>query len=282
MSWGGAGIGAAIGTIFGGPLGAGVGAAIGHFISESSRENNQKIIICPHCGTELNIDNEGIIWRCPNCNKFFIALENLEDDEEYLIYTYLCTFGLIAKIAKIDGVVSKQEASTINSILDRFTANLEERELAKNFYNEAKNNNNPLEYYGELLYSISFKDEELRNMIYGALFEVAAADGGLETIEKNALMNLLDILHINRNFYDYLYDELVGNRKSIKEYFEILGCDENATNAEIKKAYRQKVKEFHPDTIMGKNLPESFIKFANEQMRLITESYEEIRKYRGF
>lgn len=282
MSLGGAGIGAAIGTIFGGPIGAGIGAAIGHFISESSSENNQINTICPHCGSELNITNEGIIWECPNCNKSFIALENLKDDKEYLTYIYLCTFGVIAKIAKIDGIVSKQESATISSILDRFTENLEERELSKTFYNEAKNDNNSLEYYGELFYSISFEDEDLRKTIYEALFEVAAADGGLETIEKNALINLLNILHINREFYDYLYNELVGNRKSIKEYFEILGCDENVTNTEIKKAYREKVKEFHPDTIMSKNLPESFIKFANEQMRLITESYEEIKKYRGF
>lgn len=80
--------------------------------------------------------------------------------------------------------------------------------------------------------------------------------------------------------FQYLYDELVGNSISIDEYYAILECSKDATDSEIKRAYHKKVKEFHPDTLASKDLPESFIKFANEQMNIIREAYEVIMESR--
>lgn len=53
---------------------------------------------------------------------------------------------------------------------------------------------------------------------------------------------------------------------SIETYYKILGVSSNATVEEIKRAYRQKAKELHPDK--NKN-PE-----AHEQFILLTEAYE--------
>jgi len=50
---------------------------------------------------------------------------------------------------------------------------------------------------------------------------------------------------------------------------------------EIKKSYRQLVREFHPDTIASKGLPEEFTRFANEKFREIQTAYETISRERG-
>ena len=61
----------------------------------------------------------------------------------------------------------------------------------------------------------------------------------------------------------------------------MLGLTPDATDAEVKKAYRSKVMEFHPDKIVSKGLPEEFLKFAEEKFKQVNEAYETIKKSRG-
>jgi DnaJ like chaperone protein len=50
---------------------------------------------------------------------------------------------------------------------------------------------------------------------------------------------------------------------------------------EIKKSYRQLVREFHPDTIASKGLPDEFTRFASEKFQEIQSAYETIMAQRG-
>ncbi|EID75533.1 molecular chaperone DnaJ [Imtechella halotolerans] len=52
-----------------------------------------------------------------------------------------------------------------------------------------------------------------------------------------------------------------------QDYYEILGINKNATAAEIKKAYRKKAIEYHPDKNPGN-------KEAEEKFKLAAEAYE--------
>jgi len=52
-----------------------------------------------------------------------------------------------------------------------------------------------------------------------------------------------------------------------KDYYEILGIDKSADASAIKKAYRKKAIEFHPDKNPGD-------KVAEENFKLAAEAYE--------
>ena len=107
------------------------------------------------------------------------------------------------------------------------------------------------------------------------LFELALADGILHPNEDKLLKQIPRIFRFDENVYKSLYEKFVDKTK---DYFKTLGVNEWATFNEIKKAYLKKRKEFHPDTLIGKGLPEEFIEKAKEKFIEIQEAYEELEK----
>ncbi len=57
-----------------------------------------------------------------------------------------------------------------------------------------------------------------------------------------------------------------------KDYYEILGITKNATEAEIKKAYRKKAIEFHPDKNPGNTAAEENFKSAAEAYEVLSDA----------
>ncbi len=65
------------------------------------------------------------------------------------------------------------------------------------------------------------------------------------------------------------------------DYYDILGIKKTATQEEIKKAYRQKVKEYHPDlhlSLKEKNNAEEIMKKINEAYTILSD-VEKRKKY---
>lgn len=58
----------------------------------------------------------------------------------------------------------------------------------------------------------------------------------------------------------------------MKNYYDILGIDKNASDSDIKKAYRQLSKKWHPDRFASKSDAEK--KEAEEKFRDIAEAYD--------
>ena len=66
-----------------------------------------------------------------------------------------------------------------------------------------------------------------------------------------------------------------------RDYYEVLGVDKNASEAEIKRAYRKVAKKYHPDMNPGDKEAEEKFKEAAEAYEVLSDP-EKKSKYDQF
>jgi len=118
---------------------------------------------------------------------------------------------------------------------------------------------------------------EVRLQVIHFLFNIAQADGHISEKE------ILKLQEISRYFSITSYDFQSIKAmfiKSADSAYKILEIDKNASNEDIKKAYRKMVKKYHPDKLV--NMDEAYQKGAREKFNQVQEAYEKLQKERGF
>lgn len=62
-----------------------------------------------------------------------------------------------------------------------------------------------------------------------------------------------------------------------KDYYEVLGVEKNASDADLKKAYRNLAKKYHPDVNPGDKSAEAKFKEVNEAYEILSDSQKRSR-----
>jgi DnaJ like chaperone protein len=108
------------------------------------------------------------------------------------------------------------------------------------------------------------------------LFGIAKADGHIAQSEIDLIQSISDYMGVFSGDFMSIKAMFV---KDVNEAYSILGVSKEATNEEIKKAYKKKAIEFHPDKVayLGEDVQES----AKNKFQKINEAYEIIKKERS-
>jgi len=117
---------------------------------------------------------------------------------------------------------------------------------------------------------------ESRLQILHFLFSVANADGLVSQKEANVINEISGYLGIHTRDFSSIKAMFFKNPDSA---YKILEIDRSATDTEIKKAYREMVKKYHPDKLQ--HLDEAHRKGGEEKFKKVQEAYEQIQKERG-
>ncbi len=108
------------------------------------------------------------------------------------------------------------------------------------------------------------------------LFGVANADGVISIEEQKVIEDIASFMGISANDYNSIKAMFVVD---LNNYYTILEVQPNATNEEIKKAYRTMAVKYHPDKVSY--LGEDVRKAAEQKFKKVNEAYEKIKKERG-
>lgn len=119
-------------------------------------------------------------------------------------------------------------------------------------------------------------DTPSRLQLVHYLFGISEADGHVHMVEADLIQKISTYLGIPKADFESIKAMFF---KDAKANYAILEIEPEATDDEIKKAYRRMAVKYHPDKIS--HLGEDFQKAAKEKFQQVQEAYENIKKERG-
>jgi DnaJ like chaperone protein len=117
---------------------------------------------------------------------------------------------------------------------------------------------------------------ESRLQILHFLFGIANADGGISQPELSAIEQISGYLQLSQNDFISIKAMFVKDRDNA---YKILEIDKSATDGEVKRAYREMAKRYHPDKLM--DMDEAYRKGAQEKFNAVQDAYDTVRKERA-
>ena len=117
---------------------------------------------------------------------------------------------------------------------------------------------------------------EVRLQLLHFLFGIAQSDGNISNPEIQKIREIAGYLRVSLNEFESIKAMFV---KSANNAYKILDVPKTATDADVKKAYRQMAKKYHPDRVNTQD--EAIKKGAEEKFKQVQEAYETIQKERG-
>lgn len=235
--------GAGLGWFVGGPLGAIVGAAIQSALSGATQQQLK--------GSHGQTNAEAIF------------VTNL--------------VAIMTKICMADGQISREERSIIHGFFAKSIGYSGEQLKFIDAVIEETNSKNP-DLKQICLAFDKFATHEQRFILLDLAYHIAAVDHIITDSEQMAIDEIVSAFNLTREEH-----ERIRARHAVAkagDHYTVLGVDSSATNEEIKKAYRQLAAQYHPDKVS--HLGGELVEFANRKFQEINDSYQSLKKQRGF
>ena len=256
MQWLGKGIGGVIGAFFG-PVGSLVGVLIGHQWDQ---------------------------------NKSGARGGSVREISRLFFET---TFEVMGHVAKIDGRVSEDEIRVARRIMHGMRLTEDQVQYAIEHFTRGKSAAYELDSrLAALVAQIGGRSALARAFVQIQL-QAAFGAGIVGPDKRQALWRVANALKLNRAELAQLEAIVRGfataegggkptSAQAIEAAYRVLGVAPEASNEEVKTAYRRLMNQHHPDKLVARGLPESMIGVAEQKTHEVRTAYEKVRTQRGF
>ncbi|MBT3133725.1 co-chaperone DjlA [Alteromonas sp. ALT199] len=281
-------LGALFGFMFLKIPGAILGLLVGHFFDKAYRQDFNQL---------------------GGFGRFFTDQDNVKQQAIF----FHSLFSALGHLAKSDGKVTDREIQIATALMDEMRLTGDARREAQEAFREGKARDFPLVDTLRGFYDASHGRRDILQVFLEILIQAAFADGQLSQQEYNVLEKVAKPLGFRRRDLDYLismyeaeirFRQRGGQRnyagtgqhqhgqsrqqsayseqQSLDDAYRILGVAASDDEKAIKRAYRKRMAEHHPDKLVSKGLPEQAMEIAKKKAQDIQSAYELIKQKRGF
>ncbi len=255
-------LGGMAGFFTAGPIGAVVGAAMGHAADEGAA--GRAFRPSPHGAADLAA---------------------MLGSREQLFA--ICVVVLSAKLAKCDGPVKREEIDTFKRLFRIPPESL--REVGQ-LFDQARDSPEDYEGFAERLGEAFADNKGMLEDVLAALFQIARADGPLTRAEVAFLQGAQVRFGLDAAAWERARDGRIGGgyggasapaASTGPDPYAVLGLAREASDADVRQAWRRLMRENHPDSLAARGVPPEFVKRATEKVAGINAAWDRIKRERG-
>jgi DnaJ like chaperone protein len=189
------------------------------------------------------------------------------------------TIGVVvlgAKMAKADGHVTSAEVEAFKKV---FHVPADEVKNVARIFDQARKDSHGFEpYAGQIAGMFEDNKSVLEELLYCLTF-IARADGRLTGDEKDYLKSVSDIFGLDDAAFERV--TAISYEAGKADPYQVLGVARTISDDALKVAYRNLVRENHPDRLVADGMPEEFIEIANRKLAAINVAYDTVADERG-
>lgn len=205
-----------------------------------------------------------------------VVFEKLRTPPERSVAFTIAVIALGAKMAKADGMVTRDEVSAFREV---FTIPADEEDNAAAVFNMARTDVAGFEEYATKIARMFDEAHDTLFDLMEGLFVIAVADGDYHPAEDDYLVRVAKIFGMTDREFKALRAQFVPDAEP--DPWDVLGVDPDTPMPEIRAAWRQAVRDSHPDQMIARGVPEEAIKLAEKRMVAINRAWEVISEGRS-
>ncbi|CCQ09448.1 DnaJ-like protein DjlA [Pseudoalteromonas luteoviolacea B = ATCC 29581] len=285
-------LGTCFGFMFGRWIGAALGFYLGHMFDKSLKQDFDKV-------------------------GGFYGFNRDDDLHERQALFFSSCFAVMGHIAKSNGRVSEIHIQAASAFMDEMQLFGEDRKEAQRAFNSGKDNEFSLSETVKDVREAFGRRFDLLQLFLEIQIQMAYSDGHLAAQEQNLLQQVSKYLGISNTHYLFIIKRYQAEfqfrqqrqRQQQKEQargssysshqqqyskrqqseatnqavsrtgaLAVLGLDGNATEKDIKRAYRKLMAQHHPDKLVSQGLPKHMMELAKNKSQEIQAAYEYLKK----
>ncbi|MGJ8603849.1 MAG: TerB family tellurite resistance protein [Marivita sp.] len=199
------------------------------------------------------------------------VFDRLRTPPERTVAFTIAVIALSAKMAKADGLVTRDEVMAFREV---FHIPPEDEAGAARVFNLARQDVAGFEDYAKRIHTMFGPDQGTLCDLMEGLFHIAMADGTYHPGEDAFLLRVAEIFDLPDGSFRRLKSRFVPDAD--RDPFEVLGVDPGMSLTEIRAAWRQLVRESHPDRMIARGVPEEAVKLSERRLIDINRAWDEI------
>ena len=200
-------------------------------------------------------------------------LDSLRGTPERSVGFTIAVIALGAKLAKADGLVTRNEVSAFRQV---FSIPEGEEAHAARVYNLARQDVAGFDAYARKVRAMFGPNDArvLADLLEG-LFLIAMADGSYHPNEDTFLEEVAQIFGLGEACFRSLRARFVDGAP--RDPYDVLGVARDAGVDAIRAAWRQAARDSHPDAMIARGVPPEAVQLATRRMADINAAWDEIR-----